>query len=243
MLEARVAESRIEATDRLRREGRWEAASKFREEKRREFKAAGLKRAEANDAAWDAMLAVFPPASTGTCTGEPTAVPDDAAIAALASRRPSPMSYADEVAWVYSHLGDEIVPTDEFPSLGAYSLWVWARSNPARFYDALWPKAESARRQQYQPLEDPAFVRAVINYEDVRNARLTEMASDLEEAMRGLAANALSILPDSLAQLARNRAESFRSAFSRLSVKYVRAALNSTSINASGELATPSARV
>jgi hypothetical protein len=226
-MDARVAESRIEATDRLRREGRWEAASRFRDEKRREFKAAGLKRAEANDAAWDAMLVEFAPMSTVTCTGKPTAVTDDAAIAELAGRRPSPMSYADEVAWVYSHLGDENAPTNEIPSLGAYSLWDWARSNPAKFYDALWPKAESARRQQYQPLEDPAFVQAVINYDDVRNARLTEMASDLEEAIRGLSANALSILPDSLAQLARNRAESFRSALSRLSVKFVRAELAS----------------
>jgi hypothetical protein len=165
-----VAESRIETTDWLRREGRWDAASKFRDEKRREFKAAGLKWAEANDAAWDAILAVFPPTSTGTPTGNPAAVADDVAIAALASRHPSPMSYGVEVAWVYSHLGDVIVPTDKFPSLGAYSLWVWARSNPAKFYDALWPKAGSACGQQYQPLEDPVLMRAVHSYEERRNA-------------------------------------------------------------------------
>jgi hypothetical protein len=57
-----MQESRIEATDRLRREGRWQAASTFRDEKRREFRAAGMKRGEANEAAWEAMLVEFPPA-------------------------------------------------------------------------------------------------------------------------------------------------------------------------------------
>ena len=58
-----MTESKIDATDRLRREGRWAAASKFRDEKRREYKDAGMKRAEAAEAAWAATLAEFPPQS------------------------------------------------------------------------------------------------------------------------------------------------------------------------------------
>jgi hypothetical protein len=47
-------------TDRLRREGRWEEASIFRDQKRREFRAAGMKRSEAREAAWEVCAAAFP---------------------------------------------------------------------------------------------------------------------------------------------------------------------------------------
>src|SRR5881394_1073934 len=56
-----MVESRIVATDRLRKEKRWEEASRFRDEVRRQLRAAGKPRAEANDAAWEAMLDRFPP--------------------------------------------------------------------------------------------------------------------------------------------------------------------------------------
>ena len=56
-----MTESRISATDRLRREGRWEEASLYRDEIRKQLKAEGRSRADANDAAWHAMLLKYPP--------------------------------------------------------------------------------------------------------------------------------------------------------------------------------------
>jgi hypothetical protein len=56
-----MTESKIVATDRLRKEGRWEAASLWRDEKRKQLRADGKhNRAESNAAAWDAMIMQFP---------------------------------------------------------------------------------------------------------------------------------------------------------------------------------------
>jgi hypothetical protein len=57
-----MTESKIVATDRLRKEGRWEAASLWRDEKRKQLRADGKhNRAESNAAAWAAMIEEFRP--------------------------------------------------------------------------------------------------------------------------------------------------------------------------------------
>ena len=56
-----MKESRIEATDRLRKEGQWSEASLFCDEERRRLRSEGMTKAEANDQAWEAMVAKFPP--------------------------------------------------------------------------------------------------------------------------------------------------------------------------------------
>ncbi|MEI8213729.1 MAG: hypothetical protein WCI02_16395 [Planctomycetota bacterium] len=63
-------ESKIELTERLRREGRWAEASKFKDNALSEFRAKGLKRDEASKAAWEAMEQAFPPMMTEIGTGE-----------------------------------------------------------------------------------------------------------------------------------------------------------------------------
>ena len=57
-------ESKIVLTERLRREGRWDAATKFKHDALRDFRAKGMKRDEALDAAWEAMEQAFPPTAT-----------------------------------------------------------------------------------------------------------------------------------------------------------------------------------
>jgi|SRR5208282_2562175 len=54
-------EDRIDATDRLRREGRWTEASEFKERRRRALRAERVPKEEAKDRAWAEMLAKFPP--------------------------------------------------------------------------------------------------------------------------------------------------------------------------------------
>lgn len=53
-------ESKIEATDRLRREGRWKYADIYREQQRQLLRNEGRTRAEAREMAWDRMIAAFP---------------------------------------------------------------------------------------------------------------------------------------------------------------------------------------
>ncbi len=61
-------ESKIELTERLRREGNWSAASKFKDDALRDFRSKGMKRDEASEAAWDAMEQAFPPIANVAAT-------------------------------------------------------------------------------------------------------------------------------------------------------------------------------
>ena len=54
-------ESKIVATERLRKEGRWNEASLFKDEAIKRLRAEGRTKSEASEAAWDEMLAKFPP--------------------------------------------------------------------------------------------------------------------------------------------------------------------------------------
>lgn len=54
-------ESKVELTDRLRREGRWSEASQFKDQVLRGLREAGVKRNDAGDEAWRQMAEQFPP--------------------------------------------------------------------------------------------------------------------------------------------------------------------------------------
>jgi hypothetical protein len=71
-----MEESKICAMDRLRREGRWEEASLFRDEERRRLRDEGLPKAEANDRSWAAMMEKYPPIEAA-----PTGAADVASVA------------------------------------------------------------------------------------------------------------------------------------------------------------------
>ena len=62
-------ESRIAATHRLQREGRWDEASAYRDEVRCQSRTSGLTRKQANEKAWECMIAEFP-RETSASTGE-----------------------------------------------------------------------------------------------------------------------------------------------------------------------------
>jgi hypothetical protein len=56
-----MKESKIHATERLRREGRWDEASAFRDNVRKRLRADGKPKSEANDLAWEAMIDKYQP--------------------------------------------------------------------------------------------------------------------------------------------------------------------------------------
>lgn len=61
-------ESKIELTERLRREGRWAEASKFKDTVLADYRQKGFKRDDASKAAWEAMEQAFPPKVSGEAT-------------------------------------------------------------------------------------------------------------------------------------------------------------------------------
>jgi hypothetical protein len=56
-----MPENKIEATDRLRGERRWDEACAFREAERQRLRGEGLSRQEANGRSWQAMVERYPP--------------------------------------------------------------------------------------------------------------------------------------------------------------------------------------
>ena len=184
-------ESKSAATDRLRREGRWEEASKFRDDKRAEFKIAGMKRTEANNAAWDAMLAEFPPQPTSAPESDGAQRSDAESIAAILARSNS--STADplgDALWVYDHLGDDDLTPAEFPSLGAWSMWNWSRANRARFFERLWPKADAARAC-IEGSNDQGHADEALELAEHNEFWMERLADDMADAMNCMTSNAL----------------------------------------------------
>jgi hypothetical protein len=98
-------ESKIELTERLRREGRWEEASRFRETARADFRAKGMGRKEAAEAAWAATAEAYQPlpvaeATTDTDSGRVQGLGD---IPASWGELPANASLQAELAWVQSN--------------------------------------------------------------------------------------------------------------------------------------------
>lgn len=53
--------SKISLTERLRAEGRWAEASRFKDEAVKRLRASGMKRSEAREQAWEEMAEAYPP--------------------------------------------------------------------------------------------------------------------------------------------------------------------------------------
>jgi len=151
-----MTESRIQLTDRLRREGRWDEASRFKDAKVAELRAEGVPRKNAQQSAWEAMAEEYPPLPVDEleCDAvdeqEPQAVAlDDEEVAALIARTGShPLDLTRDTLWVYQHVDYPQVGLDQAPGLGAWSLLQWARRNRDRFFEHMLPKAMAAKKDK-----------------------------------------------------------------------------------------------
>ena len=141
-----MIESKIVATDRLRQEGRWEQASLWRDEKRKQLREDGQTKAGSNEASWDAMLRQFPPSEYAPAAGSSTdglelvdVGPDD---------YESQPDLVRDTLWVYENLVRKGVEAGDAPSLGAWSLLHWARQNKNRFFEQTLPKAMAIKEKR-----------------------------------------------------------------------------------------------
>jgi len=139
-------ESKIDATHRLRREGRWQEASLYRDEVRKQLRSEGRKRQEANEAAWEAMFENYPPVADEAA--EEVTGDDPAEIAELAARsKGRQFDMARDTEWVYGHLSDDDVTPLDAPSLGAWGMLGVARENQQWFYVKFFPSMIAAQGQ------------------------------------------------------------------------------------------------
>jgi len=190
-------ESKIELTERLRREGRWAESSLFKDQELKKLRSSGMTKAEAGDEAWSRMAEKFPPlVNTGgeapaAATAKPSPLQQPTApehgidVDALLNRIGDDRQPADlvkDTLWVYGALENRRAKPDDAPSLGAWSLLLWARQYRNRFFEQVLPKAmlnkppedEENQRQERRKIEE---IRGILG--KFQNAEEAELQRDL----------------------------------------------------------------
>lgn len=144
-------ESKIEATNRLRREGRLGEASLYRDEVRKRLRSEGNSRQKASDEAWNAMLERFPPLPAPPTAPDALDLSDadDALIDRLAA---VPIDIERDATWVYSRLEHPRIKLEDAPSLGAWGLLRAARADRQKFCTAM--MARATRPPVATPVDD-----------------------------------------------------------------------------------------
>ncbi len=144
-----MTESKINLTHRLEREGRWDEASRFKDEHIAKLRAEGKNRKEAQQAAWEALEQQFPPLEAEPAGSEEGAYPADLIeTGALASN-----DFHDDARWVYHNIAVADVKPEDAPTPGAWALLKWAKRNEDRFFEQVMPKANAAK-QSHDPFYD-----------------------------------------------------------------------------------------
>ena len=93
-------ESKIGLTERLRAEGRWGEASRFKDETLRTLRSQGMTKAEAGDNAWQQMAEKYPPQAQEEAAAVNVRVQGLAEIPESWGAIPSNASLQSELSWV-----------------------------------------------------------------------------------------------------------------------------------------------
>jgi len=178
-----VNESKIALMERLRREGRWNAASKFKDDALRDFRAKGMKRDEASDAAWGAMEQAFPPTDAVASTTDIRAEePIDTRVLGLSEipagwpTLPANASLQVEVSWVSANRlrvrnGNGVDLSRALSPAPSYAALSWLETSilfPSKFADI------SVKATQNQEDEAQHIRREKLAIEEIRGI-LAEM--------------------------------------------------------------------
>ncbi|MBC8354932.1 MAG: hypothetical protein H8E66_23380 [Planctomycetes bacterium] len=170
-------ESRIEATDRLRREGRWSEASKFKDATVKRLRAEGKPKAEASELAWREMMTKYSPLPSS----EPQPKSDDPL--SLEGADPEVIDRLAEVApdwdrdvrWTYTNFAHPNPRIETAPSLSAWGLLGFARGEPNKFFSQILPPVMAAADEAKS--DEPAYVDS-----DPGLADLKKMAAQVQAA-------------------------------------------------------------
>lgn len=142
----------IAIMNRLRQEGRYDAAAEFREETRRRLRDEGVGKEEAKAASWRLMAEEFP--------SLPQAEADDYSdeyAALLAKSATDDRDFVRDATWVYEHLEDKQVTPADAPSTGAWGTLQWARSSRDKFFQLVWSKVLNSPRSEDSFEEDQVY--------------------------------------------------------------------------------------
>jgi len=181
-------ESKIELTERLRAEGRWAEASKFKDTALADFRAKGMKRDEAAAAAWEAMAEAFPSLPEADAVVSSSRVQGLGDVPASWPELADNASLQAELAWVQSN---RLRVVEEIPS-GATRVYLGRARSPAPSWAALGWLETSIR--SYAKYIDVVAKNLAVQQDEQELVRREKMAI---EEIRGLLAEMLQDRPDS----------------------------------------------
>jgi hypothetical protein len=184
-----MAESKITATDRLRKEGRWEEASLWRDEKRKQLRAEGLTKTEANEQSWVAMIEQYSPLETTVDEPSKDSLSD---VVELLEFDPedydSPTDISGDIGWTYANLARKGVEAKDAPGSGAWSMLVWARENPNRFFEQMLPKSKLIEKEAEEDIDrlgDEAQIEDIHKMlEECKTGWTREIVADMDGTLR-----------------------------------------------------------
>ena len=158
-----MQEHELKEYQRLRAEGRWNAASEFREAERKRLRAAGRNRQQARDESWDAMLNKYPPQDGQEPARQSAVALDRWSGADAADSEPEqdaeiaeelqqlalltngqPTDADADIVFAYRHMALPTVTPLMAPSTSGWSWYLYARSEPNKFLD-ICAKREDAK--------------------------------------------------------------------------------------------------
>jgi hypothetical protein len=177
-------ESKVDLMDRLRRERRWADTSKLKDTPLAEFRAKGMKRDEASEAAWDAMEKAYPPLAAAEAAAVNVRVQGLGEIPANWPKLPANASLAAEIAWVQAVRLDVV---EELPS-GATRVRLERADSPAPSKAALsWLETSIRSYAKYVEVAAKATSTAQDEQALVKRERMAieEIRSLLAEMMPG----------------------------------------------------------
>lgn len=135
-------EGKADASRRIRREGRWEAASAFKDKVVTKLRKDGMKRAESNVEGWKRMIAEYPPLPMADKQKPNQSDDKPASQAETIDQRVLsnlPDSTVDDfqldVLWVLDHLAHPGPDFTGAPSKASVGLYFWAKRSPDKFMD------------------------------------------------------------------------------------------------------------
>ncbi|NLF73890.1 MAG: hypothetical protein GX575_33190 [Candidatus Anammoximicrobium sp.] len=181
-------ESKIELTERLRAEGRWAEASKYKDAALGDSRAKGMKRDEASEAAWDAMEKAYPPLAGAEAAAVNVRVQGLGDIPASWPELADNASLQAELAWVQSN---RLRVVEEKPS-GATRVHLDRARSPAPSWAALGWLETSIR--SYAKYIDVVAKNLAVQQDEQELVRREKMAI---EEIRGLLAEMLQDRSDS----------------------------------------------
>ena len=180
-----MTESKIVATDRLRKEGRWEEASLWRDNQRKQFRAEGKSKSDANDDSWQAMIEAFSPLPVEEL---PAAESYEAVeLLDIDSYEDRP-DMSRDILWVYENMVRKGVTPKDAPSRGAWALLQWSRENRNRFFEQVLPKAkatEKEAKEEENRLEDEAQIQDMRKMiDDAKLGWQQEAVADMDKTVK-----------------------------------------------------------